>query len=347
MQWTLGATTAEKRFPLGKDGWYRPLSVSNRSAARTWTAEYYDTLAIVEPLVTTMDPDPLNIPEIETVSIQEYWRLETDASPTQANVGLSWGDNSAVSTNTAEQSNLVVLAYDEANSEWDSYRGDDFFYDTPTNRGRLTSIDPVSFSTRFLTLGSSDGLVNPLPVSWLFFEGENKGPDNVLVWATASEINNDFFELQRSFDAENWTTIAEIDGAGQSTTTLNYSYTDADAPFGIVYYRLRQVDFDGKYEYAPNLVSLRRNIPAGEFDFTLYPNPSQQGTVQFRMSNTFDVRAQVSIFDMSGKMLSQSYVQVDGQGTSGLVDCRFEPGVYLVQVLVDNKMRSKALVITR
>jgi len=351
MQWELGATSAEKKFPIGTNDRYRPLTVSNRSAARTWEAEYFDTLATVETDITSLLPDPLNIPAIETVSIQEYWRVVTSGgalpNDTEANIGLSWGENSAVSTSTTEQSNLVVLAYDESNNEWDSYGGDGFDSPPPFTTGSLVSDNPISFSERFFTLGSSDGLGNPLPVSWLYFDGENKDKDNVLTWATASEQNNEYFELGRSIDANNWTKIAEIEGAGQSSTTLTYTYTDKNAPFGLVYYRLKQVDFDGKQDFAPNLVSLNREFDAGNFDFLLFPNPSKIGTVRFRMSSNFDVRANVMISDMSGKMLSQGYVQIDGQGTSAPLDCNFEPGIYLVTVIVNDKLRSKPLVITR
>ncbi|MCA1764602.1 MAG: T9SS type A sorting domain-containing protein [Flavobacteriales bacterium] len=346
MQWTLGATTAEKRFPVGKNDRYRPLSISNRSDARTWEVEYSDTSASIVPLV--MAVDPFNVPAIETVSIQEYWKVATNASPAEANIGLSWGENSGVSTNTGDQSNLLVLAYDDFDDEWDSYGGTGMTYDSPTNSGSLNSITPISFSEKYITLGSSDEL-NPLPVTWLYFEGENKGKDNLLSWATSAEINNDYFELERSLDAYNWTSIAEIEGAGLSNSTLTYTYTDQNAPFGRVYYRLRQVDFDGKMEFAPNLVSLERSFAekSKQFDFLLFPNPTQLGTVRFRMSNTYDVRANVSIFDLSGKQLSQTYVQVDGQGTSAPVECNYEPGIYLVRVIVNDKMRSKPLVITR
>lgn len=355
MQWTLSNTSASKKFPIGNNDRYRPLTVSNRtgSASVIWEAQYTDTTATTDPDIETMDPDPDPGIGIETVSIQEYWRVETDVSSSaQANIGLSWGDNSAVSTNTTDQSRLLVLAYndddaDPANHFWESYGGTGFQYTPATNRGSLVSQDQISFSKKYFTLGSTDGLVNPLPVTWLYFDGENKGKDNVLVWATASEQNNDYFELERSFDARSWTSIAQIQGAGESTTTLDYSYTDQNAPYGLVYYRLKQVDFDGKSEYAPNLVSMRRDLPGGNFDFLLFPNPSDLGTVRFRASQGFDSMAKVSISDMSGKILAQEYIQIDGQGTSAPVECNFEPGVYLVTVIIDNKMRSKPLVITK
>src|SRR5690606_34232395 len=165
--------------------------------------------------------------------------------------------------------------------------GDIVAYDPVTNQGLINSLTPATFSTRYFTLGTNDAIVNPLPVTWLYFKGENKGEDNVLTWATASEKNNEYFELERSLDAQNWTTIGQIEAAGYSTTTQTYFYTDKNAPFGRVYYRVKQVDFDGKYEYAENVVSLERGFAkeAEELDFLLYPNPNVTGSVRFRMSN--------------------------------------------------------------
>ncbi len=347
MQWILSATTAKRIFPLGMNDRHRPLGVSNRTTAQTWEAQYVDTVARIEPIVVSMIPDPFNIPVVETVSIQEYWRLESSSSPAQANIELSWGDSSAVSTNTAEQSNLLVMSYNDATDLWDSYGGTGFTYDVPTNTGSVTSTDQLSFSTRFITLGSSDGLVNPLPVTWLYFEGENAGTDHILRWATASEQDNDYFRLERSFDATHWITIAEVEGAGNSTTASTYSYIDTNVPFGIVYYRLRQVDFQGEFDFAPHVISLKRDTSDDELDFLIYPNPTITGTVQFRMSKAFDTRLKVSIFDMSGKLLKQEYVQVDGQGTSAPIECDFDPGIYLFRVSTNDKMLAKPLVITK
>lgn len=347
MEWTLSATAAKRIFPLGAADRHRPLGISNRTSAQTWEVQYYDTLARVESAVVTMDPDPFNIPVVETVSIQEYWRVESETSPAEANIELSWGDSSAVSTNTGEQSNLLVMSYNDVTDQWDSYGGTGFTYDAPTNTGTVTSTDQLSFSTRFITLGSSDGLVNPLPVTWLYFEGENSGKDNILRWATASEQDNDYFVLERSFDTFNWIRIAEVEGAGNSSTTSTYSYTDTDAPYGIVYYRLSQVDFMGDAEFAPHVISLKRDASNGELDFLIYPNPSQTGLVQFRMSKLYDVKLEVAIIDMAGKVLKQEYVQVDGQGTSAPVDCNFDPGIYLFRVTTNNKMLAKPLVITK
>jgi hypothetical protein len=92
---------------------------------------------------------------------------------------------------------------------------------------------------------------NPLPIELLSFDGFNYNSHNLLSWKTATEMNNDFYTIERSSDGINWEKVANIDGAGTSTTLLSYTFKDymfiKDA---INYYRLKQTDFNGQYEYS-------------------------------------------------------------------------------------------------
>ena len=344
MEWTLG-TIGSRVFPIGKNDRYRPLTLlSGRSSSRTWRAEYFDTLAVVEPAVLTMDPsDPISI---KTVSIQEYWKVDSKSmSSTTADVGLSWGENSAVSALPGDQSKLVVLAYNEGLDTWDSFGGDGHS-GTATN-GSFHSEIPMVFSERIITLGSEDA-INPLPVSWLYFEGETENDNHILSWATATELDNDYFILERSINASDWAEIAQISGAGNSSVIQYYSFADHTAPAGIVYYRLKQVDFDGDFDYAPNIVSLER-IPAlhsKELDFVVYPNPTYTKQVQFLVGDIKSQVIEMTVFDLSGKVVDQDILWLDDQGISNIVNCNFEPGIYLISLTSQGKTRTKKLVVS-
>ncbi|NEN23179.1 T9SS type A sorting domain-containing protein [Cryomorpha ignava] len=348
MKWDLLSVSGERIFPIGKNERYRPLRLSSRSANRIWEAEYYDTLATVQSPVTSMNPNPTNSPVIEEISIQEHWRVDHSTGNVSSKISLSWGENSAVATNSSDYSKLLVLSYNTSTNEWDSYGGDAFTYNAGISTGNFISQDAVSFSERFFTLGSSDG-INPLPVTWLTFRGETNGDEHLLEWTTASEQNNDYFELERSIDAQNWLPVAKITGAGYSTTQLNYSFTDRDAPYGRVYYRIRQVDFDGKYDINPNLVSLERALKSNseKLEFLVYPNPTKYQTVRMMLPGYEDTAVRIMISDLSGKVLSEQIIQIDGQGISQQIDCNYNAGIYLVTVMVGDKMRSKPLVISK
>lgn len=89
-----------------------------------------------------------------------------------------------------------------------------------------------------------------LPVEMISFEAEKMNAFNYLTWSTASEINNDYFEVQKSVDGTNFETIGNIQGVGNSTVQNDYQFIDHDAEYDIVYYRLKQVDFDGTISYS-------------------------------------------------------------------------------------------------
>lgn len=105
-----------------------------------------------------------------------------------------------------------------------------------------------------LTWGGSAGLECtevPLPVELTAFNGQNKQGINLLTWETATETNNDYFSIAHSSDGFSWQEIDKVSGAGNSTEVKNYSLEHRNFPSAINYYRLTQVDFDGKREVFP------------------------------------------------------------------------------------------------
>jgi hypothetical protein len=87
-----------------------------------------------------------------------------------------------------------------------------------------------------------------LPVELLYFKGNAISTTNHLYWSTASELNSDYFLIEKSFDGIDWDLVGSVNASGNSSQTINYSLTDNDVRFGISYYRLKQFDFDGKFE---------------------------------------------------------------------------------------------------
>lgn len=94
-----------------------------------------------------------------------------------------------------------------------------------------------------------------ISINLVDFKGRKEGNINQLTWKTASETNNDYFVLEHSVDGKKWETIQETDGAGNSTEENNYSFDHNRFPKKINYYRLTQVDYDGKREEF-NIISI-------------------------------------------------------------------------------------------
>lgn len=90
-------------------------------------------------------------------------------------------------------------------------------------------------------------------------------------WTTASEVNNDFFEIQRSADGHNFETIGLVDGTGSTSSYSNYNFTDAGPLQGLNYYRLRQNDYNGNFEYSEIV-----KVEVASVTYSVYPNPVKE-----------------------------------------------------------------------
>lgn len=114
----------------------------------------------------------------------------------------------------------------------------------------LILVDNFTTNSGFnITFGGTATLdCTALPIELLTFYGTNEDSYNLLTWSTATETNNDYFILERSSDGYNWTEVSRIDGAGNSSQTLNYSFKDFGFKNGINYYRLTQTDYNGQHE---------------------------------------------------------------------------------------------------
>jgi hypothetical protein len=120
----------------------------------------------------------------------------------------------------------------------------------PTGTITQPVIKRTGVTSGFSDWGIGGGIDNPLPIDLLSFTAKYQDGKVLLNWATGSEINNDYFTLERSRDAVSAEIIGFVDGAGNSSQTLHYEFIDHDPLPGISYYRLKQTDYDGSFEYS-------------------------------------------------------------------------------------------------
>ncbi|HMT29732.1 MAG TPA: hypothetical protein PKD91_10665, partial [Bacteroidia bacterium] len=104
-------------------------------------------------------------------------------------------------------------------------------------------------------------------------------------WATGTEINNNFFNLESSSDGLNWNHLATIQGSGNSTNIRHYSFLDVNPFHSWNYYRLKQVDFDGHYTYSEIISIKMEEIVTEETELIVYPNPSYKRVVEVEVQN--------------------------------------------------------------
>ncbi|WP_157600470.1 T9SS type A sorting domain-containing protein [Rufibacter sp. DG15C] len=145
-----------------------------------------------------------------------------------------------------------------------------------------------------------------LPVELVSFNGISRNGSVELSWSTATEINNDRFEVERSTNGKDFSTIGEVKGAGNSSMLLSYGYKDKQAPAGNVYYRLNQVDLDGSHEYS-KVVSVQHSAStaAQGMQIKLFPNPITDGNLTVKVESLPEGSGNISysVMDMNGKLL--------------------------------------------
>jgi hypothetical protein len=159
---------------------------------------------------------------------------------------------------------------------------------------------------------------NILPITLLNFTAEKNGESVLLKWTTASETNNDYFEIEKSADGINFRVVAKIKGAGSSSQLVDYSYEDSNPFTGTSYYRLKQVDFDGRFTYS----SIRVVHFNGTTVFSISPNPSKASfVIQSAKGGVFE------LLDATGKVL-RSYTISSTQQT---IHQTLAAGMYFVR----------------
>lgn len=169
-------------------------------------------------------------------------------------------------------------------------------------------ITAINNAPRPTTVDNSGSI---LPVTLLFFNGVSIESAVQLKWATSSELNFDFFEIERSQDAKDFKSIARINGHGTTSVRQDYAFTDEDPFIGKNYYRLKSVDFDLYTEYF-KLVAVDFS---GDKIFFVSPSPSDGSPLSFVMNFTPDENSTITVYSglsnivkvFTGSELSQTF----------------------------------------
>lgn len=241
----------------------------------------------------------------------------------------------------------------QGNIECDDYPGN--FFDLPNSggSGSGTSVsNPYNPNTDCLTVtpeilgcdsisiqingpGIPDQIVHcyfgeVLPISLLSFHATaQKNNTANLNWITASELNNDFFEIEHSTDGANWVVINEQRGAGNSNELIHYNFVDENAKQGINYYRLKQTDFDGQFTYS-KVRSVQLNDLSTSGSFIIYPNPANDLiTIQ---ANPQEL-AQVTIYNTFGQLILRNQPNESGANEMTIDVSILPAGIYFVKTL--------------
>ncbi len=179
--------------------------------------------------------------------------------------------------------------------------------------------------------GFGGGTNNPLPVELVSFTAEC-GNRTMLNWSTASENNSDYFSVEKTADGVNWNEVAKVQSAGNTSQLTNYTAEDPSRQNNPVYYRLKQVDFNGDSKvYSPISLDCENNPAA----INLYPNPSK-GSFSVAL-NGLSGKISIVLASSEGKIMERK--QINAATDSGLVEFvenQLHAGVYFVTVMDGN-----------
>ena len=271
---------------------------------------------------TTVSPTYVISDPSQTNTVYQ-WQVSRDAGITFTNIS---GGNIVYSGGSA------TLSYDITNVSSDlkaqNANGNIYRLVVAASRPGLSNPDCRYFNDYALVVKEG-----ALPVKLTSFDGSYSNGVAKLNWQTSQELNNDRFELYRSYDGSNFELAATIAGAGNSAVPKTYTYQDRINLDGNVYYKLKQVDIDGKFSFS-NIVKLSANDATASFK--VYPNPfTDNFTASFNAPKAGI--ATMMIRNASGQAVYQKSVSiVKGNNAVSISPQKLSTGMYYITIINDD-----------
>ncbi|MBN8568643.1 MAG: T9SS type A sorting domain-containing protein, partial [Ignavibacteria bacterium] len=181
-----------------------------------------------------------------------------------------------------------------------------------------------------------------LPVELASFTANTVHNNVTLNWSTVSELNNNGFEIERKSSSSNWSKVGFVKGNGTINNSVSYSYTDNNLSTGLYNYRLKQIDYNGNYEYYNLSNEVIVGVPA-KFNLSQnYPNPFNPST-KINYDLPFDSKVSIKLFDLTGREVA---VIVDAAQTAGYHTAQFNglslsSGVYFYTLTAEGGNAAK------
>ncbi len=202
---------------------------------------------------------------------------------------------------------------------------------------------------RRFTIATIDLVQTPLPITLLRFNAQEFNNTKVqLEWETSSELNNDYFTIERTLNGDIWEEVVRMDGAGNSTSIKRYQTFDCEPNRGVSYYRLKQTDFDGVSEYFDPVVVHLKNQ---EKRFSIHPNPSKESFyIRIGRTNSVTNHISIKIKDLQGRTVYSNTLE-DLELKEEVLDLRidhdFDPGLYLISLNTNEIGTSEKLIVKK
>lgn len=312
-------STGSYDFPVGTASQYEFSNITLNSSTgityfdATFTNPHTTPINIVS-LGLTINGTP-----VVTLLDYGFWTIHPDTF-TSVNYDVTLKSRGHTNGGTLASQHTIVKRQDDT-YDWQVFEAN---HNNATQSGTgtnpitavLTSM--VDFSDFAIARSAED----PLPIELLSFYAKPVDSYVKLQWETASEINNDYFTVEKSKDGVNFYPVCLIQGAGNSTITLDYSAVDVHPYKGLSYYRLLQTDFDGR-QSSSHIISVFFGNNQNGITYKIESN-------NFIVSSLAEENTTVAVFDISGKLL----IQKDSQEATFKVSLFSlqDAGIYLFKI---------------
>jgi hypothetical protein len=183
---------------------------------------------------------------------------------------------------------------------------------------------------------------SPLPVEWVSFDGKCNQGDTYLSWSTASEINNEGYAVQVATENNSWETIGFLKGKGNTSDLSYYNFVHQNAPKERIYYKLIQVDYDGRTNESKIIYIDNANQELVFNDFEIYPNPSN-GQITIDLGSTPFDSFDLNIYNSIGQTI-RTLKQKDINNP--IISLTLpEQGLYFIHINMDGNEQTKCFII--
>ena len=314
-------------FPIGKSGSYAPSTLGGGGGPTDSYSSEYFAIAPVDIPTDTVGKDPT----IGLMNQSEHWSFNRNTGSAARSLALSY--NSTRTSPIIDHTELILINWD--GSAWKDMGGT---VSGSADSGTVTRGANSTFG--LLSIASSFRI---LPIELLEFKAEETSEKNIKVfWTTATEKNNAFFTLEKSFDGKTWETIAIIPGSGNSLEQRSYEFIDKDVRYGRQFYRLTQTDYDGRFETFRVIgISLIQDQSISPV-YNVYPNPSTGRFTLQGESMNLDKTA-LEIFDLNGNLVLKNSEMKNKRQEFDLSS--LPKGIYVLKLFSLDGLVTKKLII--
>jgi hypothetical protein len=274
-------------------------------------------------------------------TVDRFWYINTTGTITNANMTFTVVSGAGASVdemfNGATITTLRAQRWIPPNSWEVAYQGTQT---NPISNGTL--VTGASLFPYWWTLSGNN---SPLPVQMVNFSGGCDEKNTYLKWTTASETNNDHFAVTRSTDGVSYEPVGTVAGHGNSTEALSYKFIDENPVTGYAYYKLLQVDFDGRTEeFGPVIVRSCKDSPT----LGVLVLSAQDGTTNLMVESPYSGNFRIDLINSQGQLVltTETFI-AEGSNLVPITTDKVSPGIYHIRLQSDRDMVSRKAFINK